>query len=343
MTGGGIDKRCENPCGFYHQLCCNLNQQCGTNSQGQAVCLDQSSGQWQYYTTTYTTTEDQYTTITSVWSTFVPEQTPPPTTTTVSCSQSLGETQCGNTCCGAAYVCRNSECVSGSSEIQTVTATPPVRPTSSEQVTVTQTAVTTETATSTATTTEPFIAPVSTNGESLVGVQAHAVSHLSGGAIAGIVIGVIAGVFVLLLLCLCLCCEGLLDGIMSILGLGDRKRKDTSYVEERYSHHSRGSSRRSRRPQGGLRTWFGTRPSRPQGEGRKSGWDGLATVGVILGALALCLGLKRRRDDEEKGNYTNPSSYYYYSDYTTSASSESSDRRTRESKRSRPPRSRSRR
>jgi hypothetical protein len=46
----------------------------------------------------------------------------------------------------------------------------------------------------------------------------------------------------------------------------------------------------------------------------------LATLGIMLGALALCLGLKRHRDhDDEKSDYTYPSSYYY-SDYYTSAS-----------------------
>ncbi|RHZ74679.1 hypothetical protein CDV55_108134 [Aspergillus turcosus] len=274
-----LEKRCANPCGYYSQLCCTSSQTCGTNSQGQAVCLDSSAGSggtWEYYTTTV----------------------------------DLGETACGSTCCGAAYVCANDQCIVGSSSIwatattatdTTATATPPVRGTT--QSTMTQTA--------TATTTQGFIAPVGTDGATLIGVHA-AGGGLSGGAIAGIVIGVIAGVFSLLLLCACLCCKGAIDVLVACLCPGRRKRKDTTYVEERYHHHAHGS-----KPEG--RTWFGARPAASEGSEKKSKWGSLATIGIILGALALCLGLRRRKDQDEKSDYTYPSSYYYYSDYYTSA------------------------
>lgn len=241
-------------------------------SQGQAVCLDSSGGSggggtWEYYTTTYVLTETDTKTITSTWSSLIPTATG-----STSCRTDLGETACGNTCCGAAFVCANDQCIVGSSSIWvTATATPPVRGTT--QSTMTQIA--------TATTTQGFIPPVGTDGATLIGVHAGG-GGLSGGAIAGIVIGVIAGVFILLLLCACMCCKGALDALFACLCPGRRKRKDTTYVEERYHHHAHGS-----KPEG--RTWFGTRPSASEGGEKKSKWG-------------------------------SPSSYYYYSDYYTSAS-----------------------
>ncbi|RAQ50513.1 hypothetical protein AFGD_003019 [Aspergillus flavus] len=300
----GLEKRCANSCGYYGQLCCSSGQTCSTDSNGQAVCADSSGGSWQYFTTTFVTTETDVATVTSTWSSYVGQ------TTTAgggsgSCKAELGETICGNTCCGAAYVCSNNQCVMGSSSIwATATATPPVRGTSASTIT----------ATASATTTQGFVAPVGTDGAQLIGEKAPDNGGLSGGAIAGIVIGTIAGVFLLLLLCACLCCRGALEALFACLGLGGgrRRRKETTYVEDRYSHHTHGG-----RPEG--RTWFGSRPSAPPPQtSEKKKWGGLATLGIMLGALALCLGLKRRRDHEdEKSDYTYPSSYYY-SDYYTS-------------------------
>ncbi|KAJ9292584.1 hypothetical protein DTO271G3_8653 [Paecilomyces variotii] len=328
-----VNRACANTCGYYGQLCCTSSQTCSTNSEGQAVCLDgESSGsgeEWQMYTTTYVVTETDVATITSTWSSLLASSTAAPATGT--CRPTLGETPCGESCCSASQMCENKVCVEGASSgywsswaSASATASPPLRPTSSGEATVTQTGA--------ATTTEPFIAPVGTSGATLTSASAGN-KGLSGGAIAGIVIGTIAGVIFLLVLCACLCFKEALDGLMALFGLGGRRTKETTYIEERHSHRSHGS-----RPE--RRTWFGTRPSRPAGE-KKSGVGGLATIGLILGALALCLGLKRRRDHEdEKSDYTYPSSYYY-SDYYTSASSESSDRRTRDTRRSRRSRSRS--
>ncbi|EAW10665.1 uncharacterized protein ACLA_051370 [Aspergillus clavatus NRRL 1] len=321
-----LEKRCANPCGYYGQLCCASSQTCGTNGKGEAVCLESaggsgsgSSGSWGYFTTTFTDAQ----TITSTWSSWIPG-----VTGSHSCRPELGETACGDTCCGAAFVCANNQCIVGSSSIwATATALPPVRGTS--QSTVTQTA--------SVTTTQPFEAPVGTDGATLIGVGAGG-GGLSGGAIAGIVIGVIAGVFLLLLLCACMCCKGALDALFACLGLGGRRRrKETTYVEDRYHHHAHGS-----KPPAG-RTWFGSRPPAPEGGGggggeEKSRWGSLATIGIVLGAIALCLGLRRHKDQDEKSDYTYSSTYY--SDYYTSASSESSDRRTRDTRRSRPSRHR---
>lgn len=311
-----LEKRCSNPCGYNDWLCCGAGQTCSTNSANEAVCLDATSGSdWQYFTTTYVITETERSTITSVWSSHIATGTGAPGT----CRVDLGEAKCGTVCCDATQECQDGECVEESSSAAvtaepTGEATPGVRGTSSGMMTVTETAA--------PTTTQGFIAPVGTDGAELIGAKAASSGGLSGGAIAGIVIGTIAGVIFLLLLCGCLCFKTALDALLAGLGLRKRRRRESTYVEERYSHHSHGSRPR---PSGG-RTWFGTRPAGTASdvsEKKKSKWSGWGTVAIILGALALCLGLKRRRDrrheDDGSTSYTYPSSYYY-SDYTRSES-----------------------
>lgn len=338
MEGGNLDRRgCSNPCGFYSQLCCTSGQTCITNG-GQAVCSDSGSGDgdYDYHTTTWTETDTK--TYTSTWGSQRATQTAVAGggsgSDSGSCDSSIGEEKCGSTCCGAAYVCSNGQCIIGSSSIwATATATPPVRGTSSGLSTVTETG--------NPTTTQAFDTPVNTDGSPAIGVKAPDDDGLSGGAIAGIVIGTIAGVALLLLVCACLCCRGALVGLAACLGIGRKRNQD-----DRYSQGGK--------PEG--RTWFGAKPpaqSEAGGE-KKSRWGGLATIGIVLGALALCLGLKRHRDREhdEKSSYSYPSSYYY-SDYYTNSSmsctsqlpmtsdanwfigSASSDRRTRDTRRTR--------
>ncbi|KAL4874333.1 hypothetical protein BJY04DRAFT_17668 [Aspergillus karnatakaensis] len=310
----GLEKRCDNPCGYYSQLCCASGETCTTDDNDQAVCSSggsgsgSGSGTWETYSSTWVVTETDVQTMTSVWSSWVAS----PTGGSGTCKASLGETECGDDCCGAAYICnKNKKCVLGATTSigPTHTANPPSRPTDSNTVTETATA------------TQGFEAPVTTDGSEAIGVDApDDDSGLSGGAIAGIVIGTLAGVFLLFLLCLCLCFKGLLNSILACLGIG-RKRREETYVEEHHSHHTH-------RPPG--RTWFGTKPSGDhEGEG-KSRWGSMATIGIILGAIALCLGLRRKKDQDEKSDYTYPSYYSYY----TSTTSSSSDRRTRRSRRS---------
>ncbi|KAL5332178.1 hypothetical protein BJX70DRAFT_384913 [Aspergillus crustosus] len=301
----GLEKRCDNPCGYYSQLCCSSGEVCTTDDNEQAVCSSSSSdsgsgsgsGSWEYYSSIYVVTETDTETRTSVWSSWVASPT------SSSCQADLGESVCGNDCCGAAYLCNSDDkCeLAATTSIwatNTHTATPPVRPTD------------TNTVTQTATATQGFEAPVTTDGSDAIGVNApDDDGGLSGGAIAGIVVGTLAGVFLLFLLCLCLCFRGILNSILACLGIGRKKREET-YVEEHHSHHTS-------RPPG--RTWFGTRPSGGhEGEG-KSRWGSLATVGIILGAIALCLGLRRKKDQDEKSDYTYPSYYSYYT--STSMSS----------------------
>ncbi|KAJ5762357.1 uncharacterized protein N7511_005739 [Penicillium nucicola] len=312
------ESNCANPCGYNGWLCCETGETCTTNSENQAVCAasGSGSGSYEYFTTIYTLTETDMSTITSVWSSQIAAAT-----STGTCRVDLGETKCGTTCCEAAQECDNGECVAESSSVAiTATgaeATPGVRQTSNGASTVTQT--------SAPTTTEGFTAPVGTDGADLIGVKAASSGGLSGGAIAGIVIGTIAGVILLLLICACLCFKGAIDGLLAALGIGKRRRKETTYVEERHSHHSHGS-----RPPPAGRTWFGSRPHGDSEVSEKKSGFGWGSVAIVLGALALCLGLKRRKDrdhDDDKTESSYPSSYYYYSDYyTNSASTLHSDR-----------------
>ena len=141
-----VRKRCDNPCGYYGQLCCEANEVCYTDSNNQAQCgagttTTAKTGQWEYYTTTYVQTDLQ--TVTETFSSYIPQST-------ISCSYSLGETPCGNVCCLSGQYCQaTGVCadVGGGSSgyysslytvttIVTNTASAPLRPTSNTLVTV---------------------------------------------------------------------------------------------------------------------------------------------------------------------------------------------------------------
>ncbi|KAK5937912.1 hypothetical protein PMZ80_010041 [Knufia obscura] len=319
-------KRCENPCGYYGQLCCESGQTCITDVNGQAQCgagtgsavTQAAGGSWEYYTTTYVQTDLQ--TVTETFSSYLGATTA--ATTSLSCSYAQGQSPCGNMCCNSGQYCQQAGmCVAvpGSSgyysSLATVTVTDtasagaPLRPTTN--------AVTTITSTGTAATTVPYQTPVGTGGAVLTGTQAESTGGLSGGAIAGIVIGVILGIILLLLICACCCFKGLLDGLLAIFGLGPRRRRrreEVEVYEERHHHHSGGAA--------AGRTWYGAqKPARShysEKQKKKSGLGGFGKAAVFLGGLGAILGLKRkhdRRDDKSSSGYS-----YYGSDYYTSSS-----------------------
>lgn len=321
-------------CG-YGSLTCETADACYTDANGQAQCLTTSSGtqqnnadngQWQLYTTTYTTNE--LTTITSTYSLQVSPTAQ--VATGGACDTAVGETPCGQNplngqalCCATGQQCLyQGQCGSSgagagdvsSSYLYSVTAvatgTAFIRPTSATTQTVTSTG--------SATTTVPFqsASPSASSTSTAAGMQSTTSNNgLSGGAIAGIVIGVLLGIFFLLLLCGCLCFKGLLDSFLALIGLGPkRKRRESTYIEERHSHHASGGGGGG----GGGRTWFGQGPSRPQREKKSSGVGGLGAVAGGLTALAVILGLRRRMDRRDKSSYTTGSSYTY-SDYTSSS------------------------
>ncbi|KKZ61231.1 hypothetical protein EMCG_04149 [[Emmonsia] crescens] len=270
------------PCGFYGQECCSASQTCSTNANNQAVCLDAGSseqpravveGQWETFTTTYVRTD--LVTVTSVGSRLIAA---PTAESQIQCQLSLGESACGSICCTAAQACKSeyeSQCVeAGSSPFDPTVGpspTPPARPTSSGGATIT----------TMPTATVPFLPPVGTDGIQLPPPEASTGGGgLSGGAIAGIVIGVLIGVILLFLICLSACAKGAIAAILSF---------------------SDGDGRPGR-------TWFGYRPPPPRRsdshsyhsseKSKKSGLFGLGkwtSAGLILGALAICLGLQSKK------------------------------------------------
>lgn len=313
-----LEKRCNNPCGSEGWLCCPDGTTCYTDQYDQAQCGN--GGETQYITSTYVLTnlETVTTTIAIV---------PAAATGSDNCKFSIGETGCGSTCCNAGQFCasaKDSKCQdngSGSSglysglftvtTIVTNTASQPLRPTSNTLVTVTATGTAGE-----LTTTQGFLSPTGT----IIAESSGGGGGLSGGAIAGIVIGVLAAIIILILICLCCCAKGILDTILGIFGLRDRKTRRTEEVEVYESRHHHGSRRGRSASAAGRRTWFGTKPKRSTSvveEKKSSGWGRAAGVTAGLASLAVVLGLKRRKDRRDAKSQVSYGSSYY-SDYTSS-------------------------
>ena len=142
-------------------------------------------------------------------------------------------------------------------------------------------------------------------------------NKLSGGAIAGIVIGVLAGLALLGLLCFCCIVRGLWN-----MCFGRKKKHEKERVdiyEEGVSHHdSRVPSAYSRRDK--HTGWFGGRRPATAGDRRekkKSGgnwWLGLAGAAATL--LALLNLRKDKAPKQKRGSSRYTDSYYSYSDAT---------------------------
>ncbi|TID27973.1 hypothetical protein E6O75_ATG00740 [Venturia nashicola] len=319
-------------CGFYGQLCCDAGNTCGTNAANQAICVAGSgavtavagsgAGAWQYYTSTFVENVGVVTR-TTVYSSWVPGAvaTTVPTAAAGTCSPNYAnnETPCGPICCASGQYCYSlGVCKSAGAGGFTTTgvgAGAPVRPTTISGMITTQTI--------SPTTTVPFQTPIaasSTGNGTVIATSSH--SGLSGGAIAGIVIGVVAGLILLSLLLFCCCLKEAAAGILAIFGLGGGKKKTRRVVEEEYvsSHHRHGSGA------GSERRWYGaggsrpgSRPARPAP--KKSGVGGLGAMGLGLGGLAVALGLKRKHDKKHEEKSDISSGYYGSSYYGSNSSS----------------------
>lgn len=325
-------------CGYDQNFCCDGEQVCVTDAADIASCAPatQVAGQeggWAFYTTTYIETVDVPVTKVSTLSSYIgnidiPQSTAHCTTDQISC---------GAVCCnGATQVCyTDGKCVAKGGASDTIAAsylTPigpvptsfsaPVRPTS---LTVTTVPITT---------TQPFLAPVQTTGGvvPLVPVAAED-GGLSPGAIAGIVIGVIAAIIILLLLLAC-CLLG--TGIKGLFGLIGGKKKTRSRSSSPRGHRTEVfEERRTTRVAaggagaryGGGGGWFGrsgaaaavpvgrtTRVTQVEEKRRSSGMGKqAAAAGLGLGALWAGLRWKRKRDTEKRDPR---GSYYERSRYT---------------------------
>lgn len=332
-AGYGIlqDRSCYAYCGASNQYCCSVASEaaCYTDANQVAYCTAGTGAEvtgtnYQVFTTTYV----DVTTITSTGTSYFAAATTAGSSIPI-CDTADGQTSCGSICCANGQRCIESgycgpEASSWIFTAGTTSDTAPFRGT------------TVATATSTlfvsATTTEPFATPVAASGSTLpLAENSTTSSGLSGGAIAGIVIGTIAGVILLLLLCFCCIVKAGFDGLLALFGLGSGRKRRTERTEitetQRYSRHSGTAAGGSRYAAGSAR------PSRVT-ETRKQktgGTGGLAAVGTGLLGLAVAMGLKRKREekkevtevrrearrDERRPAMTEVSSDYYTDDYTT--------------------------
>jgi hypothetical protein len=315
-----LPRQCPQPCGHNDMYCCDEGTQCYT-SNGVAGCSAAAGGGWAWYTSTWTETH----TFTKTWNSYIPAATGPAGGGKCVPPEGSGQIACGKICCASWQYCAfDDQCMAnGPGPVplpvpvpvpttvvtggQTITTqfSPPYRPTSST-ATVTGTAA--------SATTTGAAAEEGTDG-----------GGLSGGAIAGIVVGSIAGVALLLLLCACCVVRGLWHGLLALLGIGGKKKKSETVIEEE-RYHRRGSVHSHRDNHG---SWYGGRPASAAARKEKGKGAGLLGMGAALGTLALLLGLKRDKDkDKNKKRHSTTktrsdvSSSYWSDSYTATSPSE---------------------
>jgi hypothetical protein len=321
-------------CGASNQYTCTGAEACFTNAANVAYCSVPSAG-YAVYTTTYTETDLVLGTSTYTSSWYVAPATTTeswaPSSSAAICDTSEQQTSCGPICCTSEQYCASSgSCVAiPPSGLTSWTYVPtsysaPLRPTSA--------GLSTWTSVLSATTTEPFIPPATASGGTLP-LTIASTSGLKGGAIAGIVIGTVAGVLFLLLICFCCMVQAGFDGLLAVFGLGSRRhRRSTETVEiieeQRYSRQG-GSGTASRRDRYGARVGAGGgRPARvAESRKKQSGGLGLGAVGAGLVTLAVLLGLKRRHDRKEMMERSEVSASYF-SEESYTATSESKQHRS---------------
>ena len=309
-----MPRQCNQYCGYNNMFCCEQGTQCYT-ADGIAGCSSDAGGGWAPYTTTWTLTQ----TFTKTYNSFVPAATAPPGTGDCVPAAGSGQIACGNICCASWQYCAyKGQCMAnipgpgpdpgpapthtGGAQTITTAFSAPYRVTSG-----TATATNSDTAAGAATSTGA-VSPGSTAG------------GLSGGAIAGIVIGTIAGVALLLLICACCVVRGLWHGLLALLGIGGKKKKSETVIEEE-RYERRGSSHTHRDNHG---SWYGGRPASASARKEKSKGAGLLGMGAALGTLALLLGL--RRDHKKKAvpakTRSDVASSYWSDSYTATSPSE---------------------
>ena len=356
-------------CGEQGLYTCTGAQACYTNAAQVAYCsvpgeaVVTGEGGYAVYTITYTETDLVLRTSTYTSSWYAAATTTSnwvPVASAAICDTSQEQTSCGAICCAADQVCAYAgSCAPRPSSTGALTSWTYIVSTMATTTSTYSAPLRPTGTTSTSVTTTGTFIPVATASGSTLPIVSSSTSHsLSGGAIAGIVIGTIAGIILLLLICFCCIVKAGFDGLLALFGLGNRKnrrsRERVEVVEERYSRHGSGTASRRDTHTG----WFGAggRPARVDSTRKKksSGFGGLGAVGAGLLGLAVILGLKRRHDRKEMVERSDISSSYYTDSYTgTSASkssisklvsrtfandhsgSASSDRRTRQSRQSR--------
>ncbi|KAI0165724.1 hypothetical protein GGR57DRAFT_133369 [Xylariaceae sp. FL1272] len=323
------DEQCSQYCGVNNEICCSNDESCYTSS-GVASCTTAPELDKRDYTTTWTETLT-FTSVISSW--YVPTTTAGVGTNGEDCvpPEGSGEIACGTICCATWQYCAyKGQCsanagystwteITTTGVVVTTQYSAPWRPTSGA-------ATATTTTDTTGTLASETMTPTSSMGN---GTVASTSPSLSPGAIAGIVIGALAGVVLLLLLCFCCIVRGLWGAFAGILGLGKKKNRDSERVEiieERYSRHGSAAAAAARPAH---RTWFGGgggRPSTAASRREKKSGGGWGWIAAGAGAAALLLGL-RRSDKQKKGaashrSRSDWSSSYYTDSYTATSPSE---------------------
>ena len=320
-----MPEECSEYCGSNNELCCSADEACYT-SAGTPTCTGVSPLLAQRdYTTTWTETKT-YTSTISSW--YVPTTTAGVGDNGADCvpPEGSGQIACGPICCADWQYCAyKGQCLANpgySTWTEVITTgtyvttqfSAPYRPTSGPSATDSQATGTFASATESASNTNTAVAGSTTGSNSL-----------SAGAIAGIVIGTIAGIVLLLLLCFCCIARGLWGVVAGIFGGGKKKRSSEriDIVEERYSRHGSAAAARPTH-----RTWFGGGGGRPSAaasrkEKKKSG-GGLGWLIAAIGALAILLGLRRsdKRKSGSRPSRSEWSSSYYSDSYTATSPSE---------------------
>ncbi|KAF5023207.1 hypothetical protein F66182_4740 [Fusarium sp. NRRL 66182] len=331
-----MNRACDSYCGSDNQYCCGSGERCQT-ADGVANCVAAGGGWVGDYTTTWTETRTYTSTIMTRW-----EPAPEPTAGVDCVPKNDEQEACGEICCAGWQTCAfMGQCSAkpGYDEPTAVVITTNGRVTTrysapyrvTGTTTITNSGMPTESETGTATETDAFATATETSEGAEAGESGTGGGGLSAGAIAGIVIGCIAGVALLLLLCFCCIARGLW---VALFGKKDKDKESHERVdvyEERYSR--RGSrpppsaSGHSKRPR--HKGWFGMggggSPSSAGGrrEKKKEGgkkWLGIAGLAATLLAL---LNLKKDKRPASKparssrGSSRYSDSYYSYSDYTS--------------------------
>lgn len=360
------DPLCASYCGVENEHCCSADEAC-TTAEGVAACAavtvatqvevaiatiyPRQDDTWSLYTSTYTITST-YTTTGSAWG---GASTTVAGVSTATCTpQAIGETSCGDICCASDQTCAYAgQCTAAAGGGGVVTGTTTSWTTYPTTITTAGSTITTQFSapyrvTGTGTTTSTGViesATTTANGTAVAGGTGG--STLSGGAIAGIVIGALVGVLILLAICACCIMRGLWHGLLALLGIGSKKKdrrssrdRETVIVEEeRYSRHG-SNSHAARNSHGG---WFARNPARSAaGESRRTSekatktkdsneasWWGAGALGTLLLLLGLRRDKKRRSTSSAaaaRRRSSRPrstvSSSYFSDSYTASSPSE---------------------
>ncbi|KAL7788630.1 hypothetical protein V8C37DRAFT_388022 [Trichoderma ceciliae] len=329
------------PCGSTSQYCCDSTELCTTLSGNVATCL----AGYGAYTSTWTETRTFTTTFFTHWA---PVPTP---SAGVDCvPQDSQQEACGAICCAGWQTCAFAgQCSAkpGYAEptpvviitngMTTTQFSAPYRVTGTTTITTQVVQTGTGAGADTATATDTGASATSTSDGEAIGAGSKTTNGggLSPGAIAGIVIGTIAGVALLLLLCFCCIARGLWAAIFGRKRSGDSSVREEEVIEERYSKGGSASAYSRRDRHGG---WFAG-SSRPgastvvtdRREKRKSSggcWAWLG-IGAVAATLFTLLNLKKDKRPNSRKTPSRYSGSYSYSEGTSNTVSSSSGQRSR--------------